>query len=381
MFKLLTGGHCFIPEDAGIKDILISFDKICLVQDRIVHGSQWDLEVIDCSGCLVCPGIIDQHVHITGGGGEQGPASRIPELSFSEVVEAGVTTLVGVLGFDSITRSIAGLLAKARGLESEGITTFIYTGSYGSPTETLTGRVLSDIVLLDKVIGAGEIAISDYRSYHPTLQDLRNLSSEVMAGGMLGDKAGVLHLHVGDGKEGITPLLELIEQSDFPPEMFVPTHINRNPRVFDQGLELLSRGGNIDLTAGETVGYSVPDSFARLIKQGSNLERVTVSSDGNGSAPSSAANQSGLIRIGQLLNDLRSSVLDSGLAFGTLIKTVTVNPARLLKLYPRKGCIKTGSDADLLILRSEDMTIHTLLAKGEVAVKEQKSVKHGHYDQ
>lgn len=381
MFKLLTGGHCFIPKDAGIKDILVSFDKICLVADRIDPDSAWDAEVIDCRGCLVCPGLIDQHVHITGGGGEQGPASRIPELGFSEIVEAGVTTLVGVLGFDSISRSIAGLLAKARGLESEGITTFIYTGSYGSPTETLTGRVLSDMVLLDKVIGAGEIAISDYRSYHPTLQDLRNLASEVLAGGMLGDKAGVLHLHVGDGKEGLNPLLELIEQSDFPPEMFVPTHINRNPRIFEQGLGLLSRGGNIDLTAGETVGYSVAESFARLIKQASGLERVTLSSDGNGSAPTSESNQTGFTRMGQLLDDIRSAVRDAGLDFSTLLRTVTVNPARLLKLYPRKGCIQAGSDADILVLQQEDLSIQTLLAKGEVAVTGKKAIKHGHYGQ
>jgi len=380
VFKLLTGGHCFIPEDAGIQDILVCWDKVCLLGGKARPERQWDVEVIDCSGCLVCPGLIDGHVHITGGGGEQGPASRIPEIKFSEVVEAGVTTLVGVLGFDSISRSIASLLAKARGLEAEGITTFIYTGSYGSPTETLTGRVLSDLVLLDKVIGAGEIAISDYRSFHPTLQDLRNLASECLTGGMLGDKAGILHLHIGDGKEGLNPLLELMEQSDFPPGMFVPTHINRNQRVFEQGLGILPRGGNIDLTAGETVGYSVPESLSRLLRLYSSLERITISSDGNGSSPVSAANQSGHTTIGQLLDDLRSAVLDTRLDFAEVIKTVTVNPARLLGLYPRKGCIKPGSDADLLVLRQDDLGIHTLLAKGEVAVKDQKAVKRGHYE-
>ncbi|MGE5390348.1 MAG: beta-aspartyl-peptidase [Deltaproteobacteria bacterium] len=380
MFKLLTGGHCFIPEDAGIKDILVCADKICLIQDRIIPDSQWDIEVIDCSDCLVCPGLIDGHVHITGGGGEQGPASRIPELEFSEIVEAGVTTLVGVLGFDSISRSIAGLLAKARGLEAEGITTFIYTGSYGSPTETLTGRPLTDIVLLDKVIGIGEIAISDYRSYHPTLPDLRNLASEALAGGMLGDKAGVLHLHVGDGREGLKPLFDLIEQSDFSPGMFVPTHINRNPRVFEQGLGFLPRGGNIDLTAGETAGYSIPESLARLLRLRSSLDRVTVSSDGNGSSPASSSGSAATAAIGQLLADLRAAVVDTRLEFSAVLKAFTINPASLLKLYPRKGCIRPGSDADLLVLRRDDLAIQSLLAKGEMAVREQKAVKRGRFE-
>jgi beta-aspartyl-dipeptidase (metallo-type) len=153
----------------------------------------------------------------------------------SEIIEAGVTTLVGVLGFDSITRSIAGLLAKARALEAEGITTYIYTGSYGSPTETLTGRVLTDLVLLDKVIGVGEVAIADYRSNHPSLEDLRTLASEANAGGMLGGKAGILHLHIGDGEEGLDSLFRLINESDFPVEMFVPTHINRTPNYLSRG--------------------------------------------------------------------------------------------------------------------------------------------------
>lgn len=376
MFKLLKNGHCFVPDDVGIKDILIANDKICDLKDKILYENLWDIEVIDCQDCLVCPGLIDQHVHILGGGGEQGPVSRIPEIMYSEVVEAGVTTLVGVLGFDSVTRSIAGLLAKARGLEAEGVTTYIYTGSYGSPTETLTGRVLNDIVLLDKVIGVGEVAISDHRSNHPSLQDLRTLASEANAGGMLGGKAGVLHLHVGDGQEGLEPLLRLINESDFPINMFVPTHINRNRNLFEQGLDLLGRGGNIDLTAGETIGYSVGQALSIIIDKGLKIDKVTVSSDGNGSSPNAA----GISYMNQMLKDLTTAVLENKSEFADVIRTVTINPAQVLKLYPQKGCLKHGSDADILILKKDDLSIYRLLAKGQVAVIDQKAVKKGKYE-
>ncbi len=374
MFKLLKNGHCFVPDDVGIKDILIVNDKIGLIHNEIVPDKLWDVEVIDCSRCLVCPGIVDLHVHITGGGGEQGPISRIPEIMLSEVVEAGVTTVVGVLGFDSITRSIAGLLAKARGLEAEGITTYIYTGSYGSPTETLTGRVLSDIVLIDKVIGVGEIAISDYRSNHPSLQDLRTLALEANAGGMLGGKAGILHLHVGDGKEGLDPLFRLIDESDFPINMCIPTHINRNKKLFDQGTDLLCRGGNIDLTAGETIGNSIADSISILMKKGIDLGKVTISSDGNGSGPG------GVNRIDQLLNDLRVCVLERKMRFADVIRLSTSNPAKVLKLYPQKGCLRPGSDADVLILKENDLSIHRLLARGQIAAAEQKAIIKGKFE-
>ncbi|MEA4924480.1 MAG: beta-aspartyl-peptidase [Syntrophomonadaceae bacterium] len=376
MFKLLKKGHCFIPDDTGIKDILIAYDKICEVKDEVPADKLWEVEVIDCQECLVCPGLIDQHVHILGGGGEQGPVSRIPEIMYSEVVEAGVSTLVGVLGFDSVTRSIAGLLAKARGLETEGITTYIYTGSYGSPTETLTGRVLTDIVLLDKVIGVGEIALSDYRSNHPSLQDLRTLASEANAGGMLGGKAGVIHLHIGDGQEGLEPLLRLIDESDFPISMFVPTHINRNPQLFEQGLQLLARGGNIDLTAGETVGYSVAQALSILTARGIKLDRVTVSSDGNGSSP----NDAGISYMNQMLKDLSMAVTEEKLSFAEVIRTATSNPAQVLKLYPQKGCLAPGSDADIMVLKKNDLSIYRLLAKGQVAVVDGQAVRKGRYE-
>lgn len=376
MFTLLKNGYCFSPDYMGKKDILIVYDKIAVIADEIPPDKYGEVEVIDCRQCLVCPGIIDQHVHITGGGGEQGPVSRIPEIMFSEIIEAGITTVVGVLGFDSITRNIAGLLAKARSLEAEGLTTYIYTGSYGSPTETLTGRVLTDIVLLDKVIGVGEVAIADYRSNHPSLEDLRTLASEANAGGMLGGKAGVMHIHLGDGKEGLDSLFRLLNESDFPIEMFVPTHINRNPALFEQGMELWRRGGNIDLTAGETAGYSIGEAFTRLWENNIDLNRVTVSSDGNGSSD----NDAGINSINQLFKDLVSCVLDKKMDFADIIRTVTINPAKVLKLYPQKGCLLPGSDADILVLKQKDLTIHRLIVKGQVAVKGRQAVIKGKFE-
>lgn len=376
MFTLLKNGYCFSPDYMGKKDILIVYDKIAAIADEIPPDKYGEVEVIDCRQCLVCPGIIDQHVHITGGGGEQGPVSRIPEIMFSEIIEAGITTVVGVLGFDSITRNIAGLLAKARALEAEGLTTYIYTGSYGSPTKTLTGRVLNDIVLLDKVIGVGEVAIADYRSNHPSLEDLRTLASEANAGGMLGGKAGVMHIHLGDGKEGLDSLFRLLNESDFPIEMFVPTHINRNPALFEQGMELWRRGGNIDLTAGETAGYSIGEAFTRLWENNIDLNRVTVSSDGNGSSD----NDAGINSINQLFKDLVSCVLDKKMDFADIIRTVTINPAKVLKLYPQKGCLLPGSDADILVLKQKDLTIHRLIVKGQVAVKGRQAVIKGKFE-
>lgn len=378
MFKLLKNVECYAPAYCGRKDILIVQGTIYRIEDSIDARYLPEMQVFDCSGRMAWPGLIDQHVHITGGGGEEGPASSVPELMLSDLLAAGVSTVVGVLGADGVTKTMQGLLTKARGLEEEGMNTYIYSGYYSIPAATLTGRVLTDIALIDKVIGAGEIAISDYRSSHPTVQVLKELSSEVMTGGMVGGKAGVLHMHVGDGKAGLKPLFELVESADFPMEMFVPTHLNRNRALFAQATQYNGRGGVIDLTAGERTGkaYSVPDALKILVESGANMGKVTVSSDGNGSMPGSRS----AATVKQLFLDIRDCIQSRGLPMETVIRTVTENVARVLKLYPSKGILEPLSDADILILHQDGLEIDKLFIGGELMADGGKPVKRGRYE-
>jgi len=371
-----------MPEDAGKKDILVAYGTICKISEQINAENLWDLEILDCEGKIVCPGFIDQHVHILGGGGEEGPESRIPELMLGDIISAGVSTLVGVLGVDDITRNIAGLLTKARAIEAEGPTTYIYTGSYGIPTATLTGKVVSDITLIDKIIGVGEVAISDYRSSHPDMQMLKSLAYEAKIGGLLGKKAGVVHIHVGDGKKGLTPLMDLLEDSEFPPEMFVPTHLNRNKKLFEQAVQYALKGGNIDLTAGESseTGYSIPDAMEILLSRGINMDRVTLSSDGNGSIPSNQGGGIGVGKIMRLFDDVKECILNRKMDIQTVLKTVTSNVAKILKLYPKKGLLSVESDADILVLDERDLSIESLLIKGTIYINGGKIVKKGKYE-
>jgi len=383
VFKLLKGGDCYSPDYIGIKDILTIGGKIYIIENNIPHDFIKDLEIIDCSGKIVCPGFIDQHVHIIGGGGEEGPKSCIPELMLSDVIRAGVTTVVGLLGFDGIARSMAALLSKARSLQSEGLNTYIYTGNYSVPPVTLTGSILSDIVFVDKVIGVGEIAIADYRSTYPGVDDLKKIAAEAIKGGMLSGKAGVVHMHVGDGKEGLSALFKLINETDFPVEMFVPTHINRNRVLFEQAMEFARKGGYIDITAGErsNAGLSVPDAISLLLQKGINIENITVSSDGNGSMPSIGGNGSNTIStVLQLFDDIRKCVLNKGIGFETGIKTVTSNVAKVLKIYPQKGTLSRGSDADILVLNKDDLGVDKVIINGSVMIDGGKVLKKGNFE-
>lgn len=381
MFKLLKGGQCYAPEKLGQKDILIAYGKIGKIEDTIPMEGLWDVEVFDCSNQIICPGFIDQHVHILGGGGEEGPGSRIPEIMLGEIISAGVTTVVGLLGADGITRTVAGLLSKARALELEGVSTFIYTGSYGVPTTTLTGKVILDIALIDKIIGVGEIAIADYRSSHPTVQGLKELAYEAKVGGLLGGKAGVMHIHVGDGKEGLNALFELIQESNFPIEMFIPTHMNRKKELLHQGIEYARLGGFIDLTAGEksSLGYSVPEAIKKLIASGVDMNKVTISSDGNGSIPATSGSNGEIGKVMTLFEDIKKCMIENNSEIELVLKLVTSNVAKILKIYPQKGTLKVGSDADINVL-NQNMEIDKLFIGGDVFIKDKNIMRKGRFE-
>ena len=133
MLTLIRNGRLYAPDEIGKRDILIAAGKIIKIAENIVAPQSLEVQTVDAAGKIITPGFIDLHVHITGGGGEGGPATRVPEIQLSRITRAGVTTVLGVLGTDDVTRHPESLLAKAIALEKEGITAYILIGSYQFP--------------------------------------------------------------------------------------------------------------------------------------------------------------------------------------------------------------------------------------------------------
>ena len=369
MIILLKNIECYCPEYAGIKDILIAKNTIYKILEPDCWKENFEFtNTIDCSGLIAMPGIIDGHVHITGGGGEEGFSSRISEIDVKDIFLAGVTTVVGLLGADSQTRSLKNLLAKAKSLEIQGLTTFIYAGSYTVPIVTFTEDITSDLVLIDKVIGAGEVAIADHRSSYPDLKEIILLATKTHVGGLISGKAGLLQFHVGDGKSGLDLLNQLVANTDLPIEQFLPTHSNRNEMLFNQAIKFAKDGGNIDLTSGEQKGISVPDAVQRLIDEGVTMQQVTISSDANGSTPDGGAG-----KIQTLTDDMKKCIIEKKIPPEVIFSLVTKNVAKRIKQYPIKGTIKEGSDADLLIM-DKNYTLQKLFSMGKLVVSDGKII-------
>lgn len=384
MWYLIKNAKIFAPEPLPEHDVLIVGEHIAALGNGLQLPAYADGETINIHGRYLVPGFIDAHVHLCGGGGEAGPVSRTPEIQLSQVTQAGITTVVGCLGTDAISRSMEELLVKARALEEEGITSYIYSGAYQA-NRTILGNLRQDLVLIEKVIGAGEIAISDHRSAQPQIAELEHLAAEARVGGMLGGKAGIIHLHLGEGKKGLGPIHSILEETEIPITQFVPTHINRTEHLLNQGAEFLKSGGHIDLTAGcddFPPQLQVPFVLKWLKDRELLNERVTVTSDGNGSLP--RYNEAGVLvgmgigSVRVLWRDVRSAILNYGINLEDGLRTITSNPAQILK-FRSKGRIQVGYDADLVVL-DEDLTINQVWAKGKTMVRDYKPIVFGMFE-
>lgn len=390
MLTIIKNVELYSPKYEGVKDVVIAHSKIEGIYENIKIPKDFiNINVIDGSGKLLFPGFIDNHVHLIGGGGEGGFKTRTPEIKLTDLTRAGITTVVGCIGTDGICRDMASLIAKAKALEEEGLTTFCYTGSYEIPVKTVTSTIKSDLMLIDKIIGVGEVALSDNRSSQASFNDFVNTVASARVGGILSGKAGIVNVHLGDGARRLEYLFNLIEQTEIPPTQVLPTHINRSRKLFEVGKEYVKKGGFIDLTTSCNPNFLEPEELRAseglniLLKENLNIENMTFSSDGNGSMPvfDDMGNLTGLgiCKVSSLYTEVKEAIQTYDIKIEEAIKVITSNVARLLKL-DNKGSIAPGKDADLVMVNKDKLDIDLVIARGKIMVKDGEPIVKGTFE-
>lgn len=382
MVNLIRNIDVYAPEHLGKKDVLTMYDKIVKIADAGTMppvSFLSEVNIIDGSGLVLTPGFIDCHVHVLGGGGEGGFANRTPEATMEGLTKFGVTTVVGCLGTDGIGRDMCALVAKVKGLKEQGMSAFCYTGSYQIPVHTLTDGITKDIMMVQEIIGTGEIAISDHRSSQPTFEEFARMAADTRLGGVLSGKAGVINVHLGDGKRCMDLINRVVDETEIPISQFHPTHVNRNAMLFEEAVAYALKGGTVDFTGNEDIDYwekisdevRVCKGIKRMLDAGVQPKQITISSDGQGSLPVYNENGEFLgMGVGQsssLLKEVRECVQMAGIPLETAVSTITSNPAEILHLAG-KGKIQEGYDADFCIL-NQNLELCEVIARGNSVYK------------
>jgi beta-aspartyl-dipeptidase (metallo-type) len=342
--------------------------------------NQPEHEVLDAQGLTLTPGLVDQHIHVTGGGGEGGPVSRTPELMLSELIACGTTSLVGVCGTDSVTRSVEALLAKVRALTAEGVSAWMHTSNYAVPPTLLTGSIRQDLFCVPEVLGV-KIAIGDHRCSFPTIDELMRIVSDIRVGGMIAGKIGFLHIHLGNLPGGFDVLNEIVDRG-IPIRHLRPTHCARDKAVFAEAVRFAKRGGVIDVTSGGSCFDTPAGAIRAALEDGVDPALITMSTDGHGSIP--RFNAQGImvgLGTGAVSSNLRElrSLLKMGLKPEQVLPFVTSNVATQLGLTG-KGVVKAGASADLCLFDA-GFELRHVIAKGRVLMRDGEMLSKGTFEE
>ncbi|MGL4848626.1 MAG: beta-aspartyl-peptidase [Clostridium sp.] len=390
MIKIIKNVEVYAPEYLGKKDVCIVSDKIEGIYENLEVPKEFlTVEVIEGNGKILVPGFIDAHVHLLGGGGEGGYRTRTPELSLSKLTNAGITTAVGCLGTDGVCRSMRSLLAKVKALKAEGITAYCYTGSYDIPVKTMTDSIKGDLLLIEEVIGVGEIALSDHRSSAPTLDQFINTVAQTRVGGLLSGKAGIVNVHLGGGARKLEYLFQMLEKSEIPASQVSPTHMCRTKELLEAGIDWAKAGGYVDLTTSadpehlEEGEVLASEGLKYLLDKGVSIDNITFTSDGNGSMPvfddEGKLVGLGICSVESLYDEVRKAVLTQKIPLEKAIKVITENPAKVLKLGD-KGRIDVAKDADIVLLDKETLEIDTVIALGKKMIENKEVLVKGTFE-
>lgn len=361
MFVLIENGELYDPTPRGIQSILIVNDTIERIGDidrRAIDALGVEHEYIDATGCVVVPGFIDPHAHLLGGSGEDGPGMATPELFVDEIARAGITTIVGLLGVDTTMKTLPGLLSRVKSLNELGLCSRMWSGGYNVPPTTVMGTIRADMVFIDEVVGAGEVAISDHRGLNQSPQELAKLVRDTHVGGMLSGKAGITHFHVGEEPTRLQPLRDLVEDFHVKPEWLYPTHIHRSRKLLDEAIELANAGAYVDM---DVVEEDVHKHVPYYVDNGGPIERLTISSDMDSSTPDIFYSQ------------FCELVTHHGQPLEVMLPLVTSNTAKALKLS-KKGKLAVGMDGDALVLGKGSLDIREVVACGKVMVRQGQPV-------
>jgi beta-aspartyl-dipeptidase (metallo-type) len=358
MLTLIENGEVYAPEPLGRASLLLMYDRIAQVGrvDRSrIEQLGLEIDYVDASECVVVPGLIDPHEHLTGGSAEDGFSTQTPPIHASEIVSAGITTVVGVLGSDTTMIPPAALLSRVKALKEEGLSAFMWTGGYNMPPSSVTESVRGDLLYIDEVIGAGELAIADIRSTDPSPAEIARLASDVCAAGFITRKAGRTYFHVGEADRGLAVIRTVLEDFDVNPDSLYLTHVQRTRALLDEAIEIAPRGVWMDI---DVVDEDLAEWLPYYLEHGGAPERTTLSSDAYLTSP------------GNLIGQLRALVQEHGWPLERVLPFATSNTARALKLEGEKGRIAPDMSADLVVLRKGSLEIMEVIARGRRLVRD-----------
>jgi dihydroorotase len=343
---VIKGGEVLDPSQKlrGVRDVGIRYGVVEAIQPSI--PAERALRVLDASGHLVTPGLIDLHAHVYPYGSAIGiPADElVPFQASTTVVSAGDA---GANNFAGLRRYIVGqtrsrIFAFVH-IANNGLSGFpvpeLFNIDYADPA--LAARALAENA--DMVIGVKVRMSENVINQH----GLEPLKRAIAACEMSGTKGKVM-CHIGgvQTRELMSQILDTLRPGDvlthcysgFPNNAGEGTNIVQDGKLLPAALNAKKRGVHFDVGhGGGSFDYTIAEA---AIAQGAGPD--SISSD----IHVFSGNTPGM----PYLTWVMSKFLNMGFTLEQVVTMATANPARVINRIPKLGTLQVGAPGDASIL-------------------------------
>ena len=325
---LIKGGRVVDPSlhVNAILDLAITVGRIASIDNNIDADA---MEVIDATGKLVVPGLLDVHSHYARD--DEGP-----RICLSDGVTGWVDA--GSEGADQIDDMVA--IARAApqparvllNIGREGILPNGDTHELGladvEAAKAAIGRH-RDYVIGDDFELAEGVAIDDVEVLRRAQEVATFFNLPLM-------------IHMGQTASPFSVLVEQLKPGDIVTHMLAPPPnaiIDKDGRIFPAVLAARRRGVWFDVANGRT-GHLLWDTFDRIM--GAGFWPDTISTDGN----TTSRNAASVIDFPNVM----SKFLNFGMTIDQVVARATLNASRVYPLFRDRGTLNVGAPADVAVL-------------------------------
>ncbi|MGD8523606.1 MAG: amidohydrolase/deacetylase family metallohydrolase, partial [Desulfobacterales bacterium] len=351
-FDLILKNGTVIDPAQGLyqkKDVAIKDGNIAALNKRIDdHAAQ----VIDASGKLIVPGLIDLHTHVYWGGTSLGiqPEKILARSGVTTWVDAGSTGAGNFIGFkEHVIETSRVRILPFLNIGFAGIFGYMSEGPEDT-SPTWVGE-LSDVRLanLNQAVGMAEkftdlIVGIKIRSGIDGSCDFPGLEPVLIAKKAAEEVGKPLMVHIGYAPPTTRELLPFLRKGD------ILTHAFRgDPNSLLDGRGKIipevkdARQREVVLDLGHGAGSFSFDTARRMMAQG--IEPDVISSDIHAASVNGPAYD---------LPTTMSKMLNLGMRLDNIIRAATYHPAKAIGYEKELGSLRVGTVGDITVLELQE---------------------------